>query len=325
MATLQTLTGTVDSAQLGRTLMHEHIFNLTWEVQGPYPGHNGWDPEVEVPKAQEKLRELKAAGYDTMVELSVLGLGRDIPLMLAAVEGSGLNVICATGLYTYESLPRLWHFSGPGTLLNGPEPLDDMFLRDIEEGMQGTAVKAGMLKCAIDHEGMTDHVERVMRACCRVHHETDVPMTIHTHPGTHRGTEALELLRQEGVDHTRVVLAHCGDSTEVDHLEELAQSGALLGFDRFGLDVLLPMEERVTALVELLNRGLADRIILSHDANCFSDWFPPGLHEQVSPRWHYLHIEQDVLPALRERGVTDEQITQMLEVTPRDFFERTSR
>src|SRR3712207_550008 len=100
MATLQTLDGTVQTSQLGRTLMHEHIFNITWEVQGPYPGHNGWDADVEVPKAREKLRELKAAGYDTLVELSVLGLGRDVPLMQAAVEGTGLHVVCATGLYT---------------------------------------------------------------------------------------------------------------------------------------------------------------------------------------------------------------------------------
>jgi phosphotriesterase-related protein len=322
MASVETLGGPIDSASLGRTLMHEHIFNLSWEVQGPYPGHNGWDAEVEVPKAREKLRELKEAGYDTIVELSVLGLGRDIPLMRAAVEGTGLQVVCATGLYTYEVLPRMWHFSGPGTLLNGPEPLDDMFRRDIEEGMQGTELKAGMLKCAVDQAGLTDHIERVLRSVCRVHHATNVPITIHTHPETHRGRDALKVLGEEGVDPTRVVLAHCGDSTDADHLEELAQSGAILGFDRFGLDVLLPMEQRCDTLAELVRRGLADRIILSHDANCFSDWFPPGLHEQVTPRWHYLHIEQDVLPALRERGVTDDDIEQMLVRTPRDFFER---
>ncbi len=130
MATLQTLAGPLETERLGRTLMHEHIFNITWEVQKPYPGFNGWDPDVHVPLAREKLGELKAAGYDTIMELSVVNLGRDIPLMQAATEGTGLKVICATGLYTYDVLPRMWHFVGPGALLEVPEPLDELFRRD---------------------------------------------------------------------------------------------------------------------------------------------------------------------------------------------------
>jgi phosphotriesterase-related protein len=63
-------------------------------------------------------------------------------------------------------------------------------------------------------------------------------------------------------------------------------------------------------------------MILSHDANCYSDWVPPGLNAEVTPNWHFLHIDRDVLPALRERGVTEEQIGQMLRDTPKDFFER---
>ena len=322
MPQIETLAGPLDTAQLGRTLMHEHIFNLSWEVQGPYPGFNGWDPEVEVPKAQRALAELKAAGYDTIVELSVIGLGRDLGLMRRAVEGTGLQVVLATGLYTYDVLPRMWHFSGPGTLLDGPEPLDALMLRDIDEGIEGTDVKAGMLKCAVDEAGLTDHVERVLRACCRVHAQRGTPMTVHTHPATRRGEDALRVLREEGVDPRRVVLAHCGDTTDLDYLEGLAASGATLGMDRFGLDVILPFDERVATVAALCERGLADRMILSHDANAFSDWFPPGLGEQVTPNWHYLHIERDVLPALRERGVTDDQIEQMLVRTPRDFFER---
>ena len=73
------------------------------------------------------------------------------------------------------------------------------------------------------------------------------------------------------------MLAHCGDSTDLDYLEKLAASGALLGMDRFGLDVLLPFEERVKTVVAMCERGHADKMILSQDANCFSDWFPPGV------------------------------------------------
>ena len=322
MTEIQTLGGPLDTSRLGRVLMHEHIFNLSPEVQGCYPGFHGWDPDVEIPKAQQALSELKQAGYDTIVELSVLGLGRDVHLMQRAVEGTGLQVTVATGVYTYDVLPRLWHFMGPGTLLQGDEPLDELFRRDIEEGIQGTDIKAAMLKCAVDHDGLTDHVQRVLRACCRVHHQTDAPMTVHTHAATERGLDVLKVLEEEGVDPHRVVLAHCGDSADTAYLEKLIHSGATLGMDRFGLNILLPFEERVATVAALCESGYDDRMILSHDANCFTDWFPPELHDQVTPDWHFLHIEQDVLPALRERGVTDEQIDQMLVNTPREFFER---
>jgi phosphotriesterase-related protein len=324
MSEIQTLGGPLDTSSLGRVLMHEHIFNLSPEVQGCYPGFHGWDPEVEIPKAQQTLSELKQAGYDTIVELSVLGLGRDVHLMQRAVEGTGLQVTLATGLYTYDVLPRLWHFMGPGTLLDGDEPLDELFRRDIEEGIQGTDIKAAMLKCAVDHDGLTDHVQRVLRACCRVHHQTNTPMTVHTHAPTERGLDVIKVLKEEGVDPHRVVLAHCGDSADIDYLEKLLQSGATLGMDRFGLNILLGFEDRVNTVAALCESGYDDRMILSHDANCFTDWFPPELHDQVTPDWHFLHIHNDVLPALRERGVTDEQIDQMLVHTPRDFFERTS-
>jgi phosphotriesterase-related protein len=322
MSEIQTLGGPLDTSSLGRVLMHEHIFNLSPEVQGCYPGFHGWDPEVEIPKAQQTLSELKQAGYDTIVELSVLGLGRDVHLMQRAVDGTGLQVTLATGLYTYDVLPRLWHFMGPGTLLDGDEPLDELFRRDIEEGIQGTDIKAAMLKCAVDQDGLTDHIQRVLRACCRVHHLTNTPMTVHTHAPTERGLDVLKVLKEEGVDPHRVVLAHCGDSADIDYLEKLLQSGATLGMDRFGLNILLSFEDRVNTVAALCESGYDDRMILSHDANCFTDWFPSELHDQVTPDWHFLHIHNDVLPALRERGVTDEQIDQMLVHTPRDFFER---
>ena len=322
MATIETLGGPLDTGQLGTVLMHEHIFNLTLELQGPYPGFNGWDPEVELPKAREQLGALKQTGVDTILELSVIGLSRDIGLMTSAVEGTGLQVIVSTGLYTYDVLPRPWHFSGPGTLLGGPEPLDELMLRDIRQGIGDTGVKAGMLKCAVDQAGLTEHVERVLRSCCRVHGETATPMTVHTHAPTQRGSDALRVLGEEGVDPARVVLAHCGDTTDLDYLEQLIDAGPTLGMDRFGLDILLPFEDRVATVATLCERGYADRMILSHDANCFTDWFPPGVEEQASPNWHFLHIHQDVLPALLEREVTEKQIETMLVEVPRRFFER---
>jgi phosphotriesterase-related protein len=324
MATIATLNGPLDTSQLGTVLMHEHIFNITAEIQIVHPGFNAWDPEAKVAEAQGKLRAAKEAGIDTLVELSPIGLGRSLDLIRRACEGSGLNVVLATGLYTYDVLPRPWHFIGPGTLLDGEEPLDALMLSDLEDGIEHSGVRPGILKCAIDAAGLTDHVERVVRSVCRVHKQTGAPICIHTNAPEHRGRDALRVLADEGVDPARVMIAHCGDTTDLDYLEELAASGALLGMDRFGLDVLLPFEDRVNTVVAMCERGHADQMILSQDAACFTDWFPPGLREQMAPNWHYLHVVNDVLPALRERGVGEEQVELMMRGNPRAFFERSS-
>ena len=322
MATIETLNGPVDTAELGTVLMHEHVFNLTAEIQTVHPGFNGWDPDAEIPKAQRTLRQAKEAGIDTLVELSPIGLGRSLELIRRASEGSGLNVVLATGLYTYDVLPRPWHFVGPGTLLDGEEPLDELMRADLREGIEGSGVKPGILKCAIDAAGLSDHVERVVRSVCRIHKETGTPICIHTSAPHERGRDALRVLSEEGIDPKRVMLAHCGDTADLDYLEEMAASGALLGMDRFGLDILLPFEERVRTVAAMCERGHADKVILSQDASCFTDWFAPGLREQLAPNWHYLHVVNDVIPALRERGVSESQIDQMMRENPRVFFER---
>lgn len=133
------------------------------------------------------------------------------------------------------------------------------------------------------------------------------------------------VLREEGVDLAAVVLGHSGDSTDVDHLCRLADAGSLLGMDRFGLDLLCPFEERVATVVELARRGYAERMVLSHDASCYIDWFPEQGKAAAVPNWNYTHISDDVIPALRERGVTDEQLTTMLVENPRRYFESPAR
>ncbi len=322
MASIETLNGQLDTSELGTVLMHEHVFNITAEIQIAHPGFNGWDAEVEVPKAQRTLRELKEAGIDTLVELSPIGLGRSLELIRGACRGSGLNVVLATGLYTYDVLPRPWHFSGPGTELGGEEPLDELMRSDLRDGIERSGVKPGILKCAIDAAGLTEHVERAMRSVCRIHKETGTPICIHTSAPHQRGHDALRVLQSEGIDPRLVMLAHCGDTTDLEYLEEMGASGALLGMDRFGLDILLPFEERVSTVVAMCERGHADKMILSQDASCFTDWFAPGVREQAAPNWHYLHVLNDVVPALLERGVTQQQVDQMMRENPRRFFER---
>jgi phosphotriesterase-related protein len=181
-------------------------------------------------------------------------------------------------------------------------------------------VKAAFLKCAIDEHGLTPGVERVMRAVARAHAETGAPITVHTHPRSGTGRDVLRVLREEGADLTKVVLGHSGDTPDVDYLSEMADAGCLLGMDRFGLDVFLPGEDRVATVAAMCERGYAGSMVLSHDANCYIDWGPPEMIPVFLPNWNYEHLFADVLPALRSRGVTDDQINTMLVDNPRRYF-----
>jgi phosphotriesterase-related protein len=298
--------------------MHEHVFVLTPDVQ---QNHDEWDEQARVADAVEKLTALKAAGYDTIVDPTVIGLGRYVPRIERIAAQLDLNIVVATGVYTYDTVPFYFEHKGPALSPDLPEPMVDMFVRDITQGIPGTSTRAAFLKCAIDHFGMTRDVERVLRAVAKAHRRTGAPVMVHTHPTSRTGLDVHRVLGEEGVDPSRVQLAHSGDTTDADHLAELADLGYLLGMDRFGIDVTSPFEARVGVVAELARRGYADRMVLSQDAACYLDWVDQELKPVVLPNWHYLHIENDVLPALRERGVTDEQIDQMLVGNPRRYFE----
>lgn len=321
MPDIQTVRGPLGTSSLGRTLMHEHVFVLSTEIMQNYPEDWG-DEEQRVADAIARLNELKSVGIDTIVDLTVTGLGRYIPRIQRIAAATDLNIVAATGLYTYNDVPHYFHFRGPGTLLDGPELMVDMFVRDITEGIADTGVKAAILKCATDEPGVTPGVERVLRAVARAHRETGVPISTHTHAGSRRGLEQQRIFAEEGVDLSRVVIGHSGDTTDVGYLEELIAAGSYIGMDRFGIDVILPFEERVDIVARMCDRGHADKMVLSHDAACHNDWLDDEVLAQVTPRWNYLHITHDVIPALKERGVTDEQLRQMLVENPRSIFER---
>jgi phosphotriesterase-related protein len=161
----------------------------------------------------------------------------------------------------------------------------------------------------------------VMRAVGQAQVETGVPVTVHTSAHTQSGLVAQKVLSDEGVDLTKVVIGHSGDCTDLDYLCALADAGSLLGMDRFGLDVLLPFEQRVNTVAELARRGYAEKMVLAHDASCFIDWFDAEAKEQAVPNWKYTHISDDVIPALLERGVTQAQLATMLVDNPRRYFE----
>ncbi|CCG05426.1 phosphotriesterase family protein [Blastococcus saxobsidens] len=321
--TVQTVTGPLPTAELGQTLMHEHVFVLNADVQQNYPEEWGSEDD-RVADAVEKLTKLASVGVRTIVDPTVIGLGRYIPRIQRIAEQVDLAIVVATGCYTYDDVPFFFHYRGPA--LNAavgaevPDPMVDMFVGDIENGIAGTGVRAAFLKCAIDHQGLTPGVERVMRAVAKAHRATGAPITVHTHPTSQQGLAVKKVLDDEGVDPRRVVLGHSGDTTDVDHLSELAEAGFILGMDRFGINLETTFEARADTLVEMCRRGYAEQMVLSQDASCYIDWLAPGVMDLL-PQWRYTHIHEEVLPYLRDHGVTDDQIETMLVTNPRRYFE----
>jgi len=316
---VETIRGAIPTSDLGVTLMHEHVFVLSPEIMANHP--EGWGDEKDREDAAvEKLNALKAIGVDSIVDPTVIGIGRYIPRIQRVAARTDLQIVVATGLYTYNDVPMYFHFTGPGTALGGAETMTELFVRDITEGIADTGVKAAILKCATDAHGLTPGVERVLRAVAAAHRATGVPITTHTHAHSRRGLDQQRIFAEEGVDLSRVIIGHSGDTTDIAYLEELIAAGSYLGMDRFGVDNILSFDDRVDIVAQMCERGHADKMVLAHDASCYIDWLPEAALPLVLPNWHYLHIHNDVLPALRARGVSEDQITTMLVDNPRAIF-----
>jgi phosphotriesterase-related protein len=318
MSQVNTVLGPVDGSALGSTLMHEHIFVLSPEIEKT---GEEWDEEAEQTRAVAKLRELKQRGIDTLVDLTVIGLGRYIPRIEAiAALVPEINIVVATGVYTYNEVPMFFHFQGPGTVLGGPEPMVEMFRREIEHGVADTGVRAGILKCATDSPGITPGVERVLRAVAQAHRATGVPITTHTpRPPEPWGLHQQRIFKEEGVDLSRVVIGHSGGTLHTDYHLALIENGSYLGFDHFGMSGFT-LEDRVDAVVRLCDRGYAERIVLSHDAMCFVDWFPRSMMAALKD-WRWTYIADEVLPVMRERGVSEAALRSMMVENPRTILE----
>ncbi|MFJ8582923.1 phosphotriesterase [Micromonospora sp. NPDC093277] len=323
MPTVETVKGPVDVHHLGRTLMHEHVFVVSAEHVDNHGADVWWDEEEQVHRAVQRLSSLARTGISTIVDPTVWGLGRNIPRLQRIADLVDLHIIVATGIYAYEELPHHYAYRGPGLLHDIPEPMVDDFVRDIEVGVAGTGVRAAFLKCCVPTAHPTLGVVRIVRAVARAHLSTGVPVMVHTSGGERSGATAADLLAAEGVDLQNVIIAHAGDSNDLDYLVGLADRGAVLGMDRFGLDVYNAEESRVATVAALACRGYADRMVLSHDASCFIDYFGAD-HDAVRaaavPNWHYEHIGAVIVPALLAAGVTAGQIDQMMAGNPRRVF-----
>ena len=315
MPTVETTGGPVDVDELGLTLIHEHF--RTTDEAGRHQFPHLYDEQAEWDAALADANAVKGHGVKTVVEPSAMFLNRDAAFSKRVADESGLNVVLATGIYTYDHLPQF--------LFNRDEDgMAAIFLHEFEHGIQGTGIKPAFVKCAADAPGVTPNVEKVHRACARASKRTGVPIMAHSHPASGTGLEQMRIFSEEGVDTTTVQIAHTGDTDDLDYIERLLDTGCWIGMDRYGLDIFLPTDRRNATVLALLERGYADRMFLSQDFCSTIDWFPLEIQEYLKanevPDWSMTFLFESVIPELKERGMSDDDLNQMMVENPKRWL-----
>jgi phosphotriesterase-related protein len=322
METIQTVTGPVAVAALGLTLVHEHLLI----------GYPGWFMDALAPpfvrsealaRAAEKLAELHALGVRTLVDPCPIDLGRDVEFMAHASERSGVRIVCATGVYKQDQgIPYTFNALRP-------EDVEAIYVKELSEGIGTSGIRAGIVKVASGAPRLTPYEEKMIRAGGRAAASVGCPVLTHTDHAS-LGLEQIALLTENGVPVHRIMVGHSDGRSDHAYHRSLAERGAYLGFDRFGLTAILKDEERIEAVLQMLEAGFARSICLSHDAVCGS-WLgrpsfdgkrplTPARIEQLLPDWEPTHLFRNILPILRRRGLTSELEHTLLVENPARYF-----
>jgi phosphotriesterase-related protein len=304
MSEVQTVQGPIDAEQLGIVLVHEHVRFRDEAVAAEWPGR--YDEQAELDAALEAVEAAKSRGVQTIVDPTAMFGGRDVRFMRRVAEQTGVRIVACTGIYSYDYLPH--YFENRDV-----DVMAEHFVSDLQEGIQGTDIRAAFIKCAADAPGVTEHVEKIHRAVARASNQTGAPIMAHSMPAVGTGPRQVEIFEEEGVDLARVQIAHCGDTDDVGYIEALIGKGVYAGLDRYGLEMFLPIEKRNATAAELLRKGHGERLAISQDFCATIDWFPPEAEPVFESQgairnWSMTLVFDEVVPALREQGVLDDQM-----------------
>lgn len=321
---VNTVAGTVPTAALGITLMHEHILygQPGWEGdQSVAP----FDRESIVGSAVETLSQLKSLGLETYVDATPNDGGRAPELYREVSEKTGVNIVCATGYFNEGTgMPSYWKFRS--MLADVVSEMCELFVREITVGIRDTGIKAGVIKVSSGKDQLTDYERMVFQAAAMAHRETGVPILTHTEEGT-MGAEQARLLIEFGADPAQIQIGHMSDNVDRGYQLAVIEQGAYAAWDRMGLQVLMgcPMDEaRYPLLVDLIRSGHADRLMLSHDFVISFPGRPLEIPKDFLPLiagWHPSNLFLEVVPRLKQEGVSEHQIETIVRHNPRRIFE----
>lgn len=315
MATINSVLGPLDTAALGVTLSHEHVLVASAGIPQVYPEFI--DRKGTIAAAVAQLRKARAEGLGTIVEVTTMDLGRDVRLLREVSRRSGVHIIACTG--TWLDIPRVFRSASPDVVA-------DLYVREIEVGIEGTEIKAGVIKVATDAEGVTREGEIILRAAARASKRTGAPISTHTNARARVGEQQIAIFQEEGLDLRRVCIGHSNDTADVEYLAGMARKGAYVGLDHYPggwSPDSLSSEERTAVLKRLLDAGVGDRLMLSHDHS--TTLTVMNREQQAQSRSlnpdGYLFVQRRVLPRLRELGVPERAVQRLVVENPRRFFE----
>jgi len=311
MTNINTVLGPLDTNQLGVTLMHEHIMCALPGINRDYPEILG-DKYLDI--IVTELSNTKKGGTDTIIDATTFDLGRDVYLLTEASRRSGVNIITCTGWY-----------SDP-LFLTGIVTIDQfarLFIREIREGINGTNIKAGILKAAANSDGMKPGREVILRAVARAHLQTGAPILLHSSAPEQIGRQQIVVLREEGVNLNRVKIDHCLDTDDQEYLIWLLEQGCFVGMDPFP-GVSGNPEKRIRMIKDLIDCGWKHRLLLSQDRIIVlaHTHIPFEVKLEVDRKNPYglLYIKEVVIPKLKEMGIEEKVIKMLCIDNPRDFL-----
>jgi phosphotriesterase-related protein len=272
---VETVLGPIDASRLGFTLTHEHI------ADGPYylnKWPKAWGGRAEfVAKAVEKLKLVRAAGVSTIVDLTTYDVWCDIGFLEEVSRQSGLNMIACTG---QRFFPPISHVSMPARTIEG---LTEFFKKDIEQGVDGTGIKAGVIKIGIIAKDVTPLEEIGLRAAARASKATGVPIRTHTDAARRAGERHAVILEDEGINPSRVSFDHSDDSGDMDYFLGLVRRGYSLGMDHVHRGLMPNFKpsfaRRAECIKLLIDAGFADKIVLSTDSEFGGSLLPEETKE----------------------------------------------
>lgn len=307
---INTVTGTITPAQLGRTLIHEHVFV---EYGGPSADclPTGRKFNVIAARCAGFAEGIRKCGVATVVDPTTVDLGRN-PLLLAEVAArTGLTIICATGIYSTGAYLRIRREMG-GSI----DAVSELFIKELTEGIDDTGVKAGMIKVVTGQPVIIEEERELLLAAAQASVATGAPIITHTEGVL--GVEQQNILGEGGIPPHRILIGHSCLSRDFDYHTRIVRGGSYLAFDRFGMPGMSD-ETRAAALMKLLDAGYASRLMVSHD----SVWYwanGPSIGTGTYKNWVPTNFFERVIPMLRFGGATEEQIETMLTENPRRFF-----
>jgi phosphotriesterase-related protein len=317
VTSVPTTAGEVDVERLGFVLPHEHLMICSPEVRLVWP--ESFDKETARARCIARLGAAKAAGINTLVDVTTIDYGRDIRFIAKVATAVGLPVVVCTGLW---NVPIVFQYQPQ-------EVLERFFLKEISQGIEDTRIRAGIIKITTNDERMSPAQEKVFRAAAHAHRQTGVPITTHTEAANRCGLDQQRVLAEEGVDLSRVIIGH-SETEDLDYLRELLSRGSYIGIDRFGADNVAdpdtaarrarPTHQRRLRIVQqLCSEGYARQLLLSHDTSGMSV-FPVDWYDKTYPNGRFDYIPCSVIPDLLESGVSQRDIDIMTRENPKAVF-----